>query len=72
MNQRDQELLDKQLWAVSSSPPNNGGILGLGFVAVFLVGFSIGGILFASKTHQMTSHDATVLAHLNGSPPTMR
>jgi hypothetical protein len=71
MNQRDQELLNRQLWAVSSSPPN-GGILVLGFVAVFLVGVSIGGILFASKTDQMTSHDATVLAHLNGSPPTMR
>ena len=71
MNQRDQELLDKQLRAVSSSPPNSG-ILGLGFVAMFLVGFSIGGILFAPKTYQMTSHDATVLTHLISSQPTVR
>ena len=71
MNQRDQELLDKQLWGVSRSP-RNGGILCLAFVMVFLVGLSIGGILFAPKSDQMTSQDATVLAHLQGSPQTMR
>jgi len=71
MNQRDQALLDKQLWGVSSSPRNDG-MLSLAFVMVFLVGLSIGGILFAPKSHQIPSHDATVLAHLKGSPPTMR
>jgi hypothetical protein len=71
MNQRDQELLDKQLWGVSRSPPKHSGGLCLAFVTVFLVGLSIGG-LFAPKSHQMTSHDVTVLAHLQGSPPTMR
>jgi hypothetical protein len=35
MNQRDQELLDKQLWGVSRSPPkHSGGILCLAFVTV--------------------------------------
>jgi len=42
MNQRDQELLDKQLWGVSRSPPRNGGTIGMGFIAVFLVGIAIG------------------------------
>ena len=69
MNQRDQELLDKQLWGVSPSPRNDG-IFCLAFVTVFLVGLSIGG-LFVSKSHPMT-HDVTVLAHLQGLPPTMR
>jgi hypothetical protein len=33
MNKRDQELLDKQLWGVSSSPPHRGIIIG--FIAVY-------------------------------------
>jgi hypothetical protein len=73
MNQRDQELLDKQLWGVGRSPPRNGG--GLGFVVVFLAGIAIGDILFAhqSKQMQIASHDAVAaISHLNGVPPTMR
>ena len=75
MDQRDQELLDKQLWGVSPSPPRNGGIISLAFVAVFLTGTAIGGILFASesKQMQMASHDAQAsISLLNGVPPTMR
>jgi hypothetical protein len=75
MNQRDQELLDKQLWGVSSSPPRAEGIIGAAFVVVFLVGIAIGDFLFAheSKRMQTASHDVTlVLSLLNGAPPTMR
>jgi hypothetical protein len=62
MDQRDQELLDKQLWGASSSPPRNGSITGLAFIVAFLVGIAIGGILFAHESTQMmqiASHDAT-------------
>ena len=72
MDQRDQELLDKQLKVVSRSPRN--GVLGLGLV--FLAGIAIGGILaHESKQMQIASHDAVVMAaisHLNGVPPIMR
>lgn len=75
MHQRDQELLDKQLWGVSPGPPRNSVVLGLAFTAVFLGGLSIGGILFAQKGNQtqLTSQDATIaLTMLTGSPPNMR
>ena len=75
MNQRDQELLDKELWGVSPIPPRNGGIIGVAFVVVFLAGIVIGDILFAhdSKQIQIASHDAAaVISLLNGVPPTMR
>jgi hypothetical protein len=75
MDRRDQELLDKQLWGVSRSPPRNGDIIGLGFVVVFLASIAIGDILFAhqSKQMQIASHDAVVaISLLNGVLPTMR
>jgi hypothetical protein len=34
MDQRDQELLDKQPWEVSRSTAQNGGALGLAFAAL--------------------------------------
>jgi hypothetical protein len=71
MDQREQELLDKQLKVASRSPRN--GILSLGLV--FLAGIAIGGILFAqeSKRMQIASHDAvTAIAHLKGVSPIMR
>jgi hypothetical protein len=78
MDQRDQELLDKQLWGVSPRPPLNGGVIGfisMAFAVVFLAGIAIGDILFAHERKQMqiASHDATAaLSLLNGVPPTMR
>jgi hypothetical protein len=75
MNQRDQELLDKQLWGVSPSPPWNGGIIGASFVVVFLVGIAIGNILFAHESKRMQTASPNVTAALflfNGVPPTMR
>ena len=53
MTRRDQELLDKQLWGVSSSSPQNGIII-LIMIAVFLVGLGTGDIL--SKTKQANTH----------------
>jgi len=61
MNQRDQELLEKQLWGVSRSPPGDGAMLGFALVTVFLIGLSVGGILFAPTSPQLNSQDATVL-----------
>jgi hypothetical protein len=62
MDKRDQELLDKQLWGVSPSPPHSGVIIG--FIAVFLVGIGIGDIL--SKTKQANTPQAnTNYAALN-------
>ena len=48
MDRRDQELLAKQLWAVSS-PPHNAAIIGVTIIAVFLAGIGIGDILSKSK-----------------------
>ena len=76
MNQRDQELLDKQLWGVSPGPPRNGGMISVAFVVVFLVGIAIGDILLArgSKLLMHTaSHDAmAVISLLDSVPPNMR
>ncbi|MFZ0029028.1 MAG: hypothetical protein WBE94_14780 [Pseudolabrys sp.] len=71
MNQRDQELLDKQLRGFSRSPPRNGGIMGVGFIAVFLVGIAIGDVLFArtSKRIQTASHDVTAALFLPNDVP---
>jgi hypothetical protein len=76
MNQRDLELLDKELWGVSPNPPLERGAVGLMFTVAFLGGLLMGGTLFAHKSGQtqqthMTSHDAAiVLSLLDGSPPT--
>ena len=67
MNQRDQELLDKQLWGISADRPGHGSTLGSAFVAVFLGGLFLGAILFApeGKQMQMTSRgETTVLSFL--------
>ena len=75
MNERDQELLDKQLWGVSPSAPRNGGRTGVAFIAVFLAGIAIGDILFAheSTRTETSSHLVTAaLSLLNGMPPTAR
>ena len=74
MDQRDWELLDKQLSGISLSPPRNGGIIGLAFIAVFLTGTVVGGIVFADDSKQaQTSRDAmATFSFLNGVPPTTR
>ena len=66
MDQRDWELLDKQLSGVSLTPPRNNGTIGLAFVAVFLIGNLVGGILFARDSN----HAQTLVSFLNGAPST--
>ena len=71
MNQRDLELLDKELWGVSPSPPRSGDIIGVAFVTIFLAGIVIGGFLFTddSKQRQIASQDAVAaISLLNGVP----
>jgi hypothetical protein len=61
MDQRDQELLDKQLRSVSPSPRNDG-VMILAIVAVFFAGITLGGILFAPEngSTQIASNDAAI------------
>jgi hypothetical protein len=75
MDQRDLELLDKQLWAVSPTPPRHRGALSLAFLAVFLGGLSIGGFLFAHNNDRaqiMAQDPMIVLSLLNAVSPTLR
>ena len=65
MTRHDQELLAKQLWAISSPPRQNTTIIGLMIVAVFLVGIGVGDIL--SKTKQAnTTYYAALISYPNG------
>jgi hypothetical protein len=45
MHRRDEELLDRQLKHMN--PPRNDSLLGVMVAMVFLVGFALGGLLFA-------------------------
>jgi hypothetical protein len=58
MTRRDQELLDKQLWGVSSKSPHSGTITMI-MIAVFLVGLGTGDIL--SKIRQANTHYADLI-----------
>jgi hypothetical protein len=74
MDQRDQELLDKQLRGLNPSPRNDG-VMVLAFFAVFLAGATLGGFLFAYKSEptQIASNDATPAIFLpSGAPPMTR
>ncbi len=64
MHKRDQELLAKQLWSVSS-PPN--AITGLTVIAVFLAGIGIGDIL--SKSKQANTDYAAMVSRIAEAPP---
>ena len=66
MDKRDQELLDRQLWGASPSPPHSGIIIG--FIAVFLIGIGTGDIL--SKTKQADTNSANTNYAAGNSFPT--
>ena len=66
MTKHDQELLDKQLWAVSPHSPENG-VIALTIIAVFLVGIGIGDTL--SKSKQANTNYAAVFSRLAEAPP---
>ena len=59
MEQRDWELLDKQMRGLS--PPRNDAIVDLTVVAVFFAGMILGGLLFphVGEPMQIASMDAT-------------
>ena len=66
MTRHDQELLEKQLWGVSSRPSQNGTII-LTIVAVFLAGIGIGDIV--SKTKQANTNYAEANANYAAAIP---
>jgi len=66
VTRHDQELLDKQLWAVNPHPPQNG-VIALTIIAVFLVGIGIGNML--SKSKQANTNYAAVFSRLAEAPP---
>ena len=64
MDQRDWELLDKQLRGSDPSPRNDG-VAVLSVVAVFLAGTTLGGILFAPESKPMriaSNHTTAAIA----------
>jgi hypothetical protein len=65
MTRHDEELLAKQLWSIGS-PPQNGGIIGLMIVAVFLAGIGIGDIL--SKSKQANTNYGAVISRIAEAP----
>lgn len=66
MTRHDQELLDKQLWAIRPHPPQNG-LIALTIIAVFLVGIGTGDML--SKSKQANTNYAAVFSRLAEAPP---
>ncbi len=79
LDKRDQELLDKQLWGVSSAPPKNilpsGLTAGLAIAAVFLAGMAVGDFLFARQSKPVQiAHDAgmVVISSSNDVQPILR
>jgi hypothetical protein len=60
MDQRDQELLDKQTRGLIP-PPRHDGVVALAIAAVFFAGMTFGGYLFANKNEplQIASNGAT-------------
>jgi hypothetical protein len=73
MDQRDMELLDRELWGVGHHPPQNTAITGFSVIAMFFVGLALGGILFASesKPPQIGSNEA-MTAILQSESPVVR
>jgi hypothetical protein len=57
MDRRDQELLDKQMQRLTA--PRNDGVIAVLFVAMFLVGMTLGSVLSEPKTEpiQIASMD---------------
>ena len=72
MNQRDKELLDKQLRRLNLSPRSDG-VMVFAFLAAFFTGMALGGFLLAynSEPVQIASNDVTPQIFLpNSAPPT--
>jgi hypothetical protein len=67
MDERDQELLDKQLRHLGS-PPRTDGVMILTIIAIFIAGVTVGGALFSHEddSMQIASNDATAIHSPNG------
>lgn len=72
MNQRDLELLDKELWGVSPNPPRSGNPIIVALLAIFLAGVAVGGVLFTREPIQTASHDALAAISLSNGVPSIR
>ena len=69
MNRRDDELLAKQMRAIS--PPRND--VGLALLVVFAAGLMLGAVLFAGHREPVAPHDAVAaLSSLNDAPGNMK
>jgi hypothetical protein len=68
MNQRDRELLDKQLRGYT--PPRKDGIMILTVVAVFLAGMTFGGALLARQSDptRNAASEETAISFLKSAP----
>ena len=64
MTRRDEELLEKELWAVIGAPQNSA-IIGLTIIAVFLAGIGVGDILSKSKQAN-TNYEQSKLIQITG------
>jgi hypothetical protein len=74
MDQRDRELLDKQLRRLNP-PPQNNGVMALAVLAVFFAGMALGGFVSAHKSEpmQIASNDAIPASSiLNDAPSNTR
>ena len=72
MDQRDQELLDKQLRRLHPSPLSDG-VMVFAFLVAFLTSMALGGFLFGyeSEPTQIASNDVMPAISLpHGVPPT--
>ena len=73
MDQRDQELLDKQLRQLNPSPRSDG-VMVFAFLVAFFTGMALGGFLFTYNSEppmQIASNDVTPqIFPPNGAPPT--
>jgi hypothetical protein len=71
MDQRDHELLDRQLDKLT--PPRHDGVLIVTIVAMFFIGMTLGGFLSAreSPALQVAANDAAAMMYPQG-PPTAR
>jgi hypothetical protein len=74
MDQRDQELLDKQLRRLTPTPRNDG-VMVLAILAVFFGGMALGGFVVAYKsqpTRFAANNAPSAMSFPTGAPPIMR
>jgi hypothetical protein len=68
MDQRDRELLDKQMRRLQPTPGQAGALIAV-VVGVFLVGVTFGGLMFSSSEPIRVAANDVAVAPLLGTPP---